>query len=110
MKEKKMTNSNSLVVLNEIKEIRKSKILFMQEAHDHDNKMSCLRQSEVHLRQDEVRIQKDKVLLEQEKIQNEEKKEERRIMTLNTITMYPMLQQYYLQRQMKILASRARKN
>ncbi|KAG7974824.1 hypothetical protein I3843_06G067100 [Carya illinoinensis] len=40
----------------------------------------------------------------------EEKKENERIMTLNTSAMPPMLQQYYLQQQMKILASRVGKN
>ncbi|KAF5468262.1 hypothetical protein F2P56_012428 [Juglans regia] len=116
-KRKEMTESDSLVILNEMKEIRKSKIVLMQEARDHDNKMLCLRQeevslrqSEVSLREEEVRIQKEKVLLEQEKLRNEEKKEDERIMALNTSTMPPMLQQYYLQRQMEILASRTRKN
>ncbi|KAF5464779.1 hypothetical protein F2P56_014831 [Juglans regia] len=116
-KRKEMTESDSLVVLNEMKEIRKSKIVLMQEARDHDNKMLCLRQEEVSLRQSEVglreeemRIQKEKVLLEQEKLRIEEKKEDERIMALNTSTMPPMLQQYHLQRQMKILASRTRKN
>ncbi|KAG2725999.1 hypothetical protein I3760_01G092100 [Carya illinoinensis] len=78
-------------------EIRKSKLVLMQEACDHDNKMLCLRQEEVSLRQDELRIQKEKVLLQQVKAHLEEKKEDQRIMTLNTSVMPPMLQQYYLQ-------------
>ncbi|KAG6700654.1 hypothetical protein I3842_08G122800 [Carya illinoinensis] len=105
-----MTNSDSLVVLNEMAEIRKSKLVLMQEARDHDNKMLCFRQEEVSLKQDELRIQKEKVLLQQVKTRLEEKKEDERIMTLNTSAMPPMLQQYYLQRQMEILASRAGKN
>ncbi|KAG2666020.1 hypothetical protein I3760_15G036100 [Carya illinoinensis] len=109
-KRKEMTNSDSLVVLNEMAEIRKSKLVLMQEARDHDNKMLCLRQEEVSLKQDELRIQKEKVLLQQVKTRLEEKKEDERIMTLNTSAMPPMLQQYYLQRQMEILASRAGKN
>ncbi|KAG6642299.1 hypothetical protein CIPAW_09G133100 [Carya illinoinensis] len=109
-KRKEMTNSDSLVVLNEMAEIRKSKLVLMQEARDHDNKMLCLRQEKVSLKQDELRIQKEKVLLQQVKARLEEKKEDERIMTLNTSAMPPMLQQYYLQRQMEILASRAGKN
>ncbi|KAG7970891.1 hypothetical protein I3843_07G108500 [Carya illinoinensis] len=109
-KRKEMTNSDSLVVLNEMAEIRKSKLVLMQEARDHDNKMLCLRQEEVSLKQDELCIQKEKVLLQQVKTRLEEKKEDERIMTLNTSVMPPMLQQYYLQRQMEILASRAGKN
>ncbi|KAG2716383.1 hypothetical protein I3760_03G123600 [Carya illinoinensis] len=92
-KRKEMTNSDSLVVLNEMVEIRKSNL-----------------QEEVSLKQDELRIQKEKVLLQQVKTRLEEKKEDERIMTLNTSAMPPMLQQYYLQRQMEILASRAGKN
>ncbi|XP_042968972.1 uncharacterized protein LOC122301640 [Carya illinoinensis] len=109
-KRKEMTNSDSLVVLNEMTEIRKSKLVLIQKARDHDNKMLCLRQEEVSLKQDELCIQKEKVLLQQVKARLEEKKEDERIMTLNTSAMPPMLQQYYLQRQMEILASRAGKN
>ncbi|KAG7966373.1 hypothetical protein I3843_08G047500 [Carya illinoinensis] len=68
-------------------------------------------QEEVSLRQEELRIQKEKVLLQQVKTRLEEKIEDERIMTLNTSAMPPiLLQQYYLQRQMEILASRAGKN
>ncbi|KAG2688586.1 hypothetical protein I3760_09G102900 [Carya illinoinensis] len=38
-KRKEMTNSDSLVVLNEMAEIRKSKLMLMQEAHDHDKQL-----------------------------------------------------------------------
>ncbi|KAG6667732.1 hypothetical protein CIPAW_01G121200 [Carya illinoinensis] len=95
-KRKEMTNYDSIVVLNEMAEIRKSKLMLMQEARDHDNKMLCLRQEEVSLRQDELRIQKEKVLFQQVKARLEEKKQDERIMTLNTSVMPPMLQQYYL--------------
>ncbi|KAG6628846.1 hypothetical protein CIPAW_14G040600 [Carya illinoinensis] len=91
-KRKEMTNSDSLVVLNEMAEIRKSILVLMQEARDHDNKMLCLRQEEVSLRQDELLIQKEKVLLQQVKARLEEMKEYERIITLNTSAMPPMLQ------------------
>ncbi|KAG2697088.1 hypothetical protein I3760_07G089900 [Carya illinoinensis] len=94
----------------ETKEKRNDKLRLSCEARDHDNKMLCLRQEEVSLRQDELRIQKEKVLLQQVKASLEEKKEDERIMTLNTSATPLMLQQYYLQRQMEILASHVGKN
>ncbi|KAG2692333.1 hypothetical protein I3760_08G048300 [Carya illinoinensis] len=92
-KRKEMTNSDSIV---------KHVIMTIK---------CCLKQEEVSLRQEELRIQKEKVLLQQVKTRFEEKIEDERIMTLNTSAMPPiLLQQYYLQRQMEILASRAGKN
>lgn len=103
---KKMDLDN-LMLLNEIKEDRKKKILLFEEARDHDKQMLCLRQEELRIQKDKLRVQKEKVLIKQEKVRNEENKEER-IMMINTIVLSPMLQEYYLQRQMEILARRSR--
>ncbi|KAH7844205.1 hypothetical protein Vadar_025453 [Vaccinium darrowii] len=55
-------------------------------------------------------LQVEKNRIEGDKVRLEQLKEEEKIMTMNTIGMTPMLQEYYHQRQTEILESRRNKN
>jgi hypothetical protein len=107
-KRKERSNSDVIVILNEIKEDKKKKTKLFEEARDQEKEMLRLMQEDVRIKQEKVCIKQEEVRIKRETLRLEQAREEDKLMLMDTSGMSQMQQEYFHGRKMEILESRSR--
>ncbi|XP_062151447.1 glutathione S-transferase T2-like [Alnus glutinosa] len=107
-KRKERSNSDVIVILNEIKEDKKKKTKLFEEARDQEKEMLRLMQEDVRIKQEKVCIKQEEVRIKRETLWLEQAREEDKLMLMDTSGMSQMQQEYFHGRKMEILESRSR--